>query len=92
VSGDQGRMEAARTAAQRLAMEGNTSGFTKLAAQFVATLPEHSAGDVKAALDASGIRSYQDPNSGGLVLEVPGVGPLSWKAAIKQNLIRVRSD
>lgn len=85
---DARRVQQYRDAAQALATSGNTSGFDKLAASFVETLPEHSPEDLDAALSAAGVRTTRGPR-GELLLDLPDVGQVSWHAAIKQGLIGV---
>lgn len=88
VEGDQRRHSAMKKAVRDLMMHNDASGFDRLAGSYREALDQIDPEGVKEALDAAGIKHWRG-DGGAIVMNLPGHGEVSYRAALKAGLIKV---
>lgn len=88
LSGNQNHHRAMQKAVQDMMMHNDVSGFDRLAASYREALDQIDPEAVKEALDAAGIK-HRRGDRGAIVMNLPGHGEISYRAAIKAGLIKV---
>ncbi|WP_234853378.1 hypothetical protein [Paracoccus everestensis] len=88
VGGDQRLYRDMQKAVRDLMMNNDTSGFERLAATYREALDVIDPEAVREALDAAGIK-HRRGDGGSIVMNLPGHGEVSYRAAMKAGLIKV---